>query len=225
MKKRESKLLKTLRLADDLMLLFYDYFDRDIRKLPDLEDFLYAGVESTSSYFIKKGILNPDLTFRESPQSVLRLIKKPWDKKWRFVVFDIPQENRTIRDIIRRRLKEWGFKFFQRSIWFSPLPLTNKVKQLDKHIDDTDYLTIIEGTIFRCNPQKLVEEKWEINNWKTKAQNWCSQIKNKNKLTKESQIKFWNLIESHPKVPLDLLPPNWPLKKTFEFFANKKFKI
>lgn len=225
MRKRESNLLKTIRLTEDLLLLFHDYFDKDIRKTPTIDDWLCAGLKSTKSYFIKKGVLNPDLTFKDKPESILKLIKKPWDKKWRFVVFDIPQKNRNARDLIRRRLKEWDFKFFQRSIWFSPLPITNKIKQLDKQVDDTDYLSIIEGKILRCKPQKIIQEKWKISKWENKANIWRQKAKKEDKLSEKLQLQFWDLVSEHPKVPLDLLPPAWPLKRTFKYFTKKKFKI
>jgi DNA-binding transcriptional regulator PaaX len=49
-------------------------------------------------------------------------IKKPkrWDKKWRVVIFDIPNTSRLIRDIFRRKLKEWGFHCLQQSVWITP---------------------------------------------------------------------------------------------------------
>ncbi len=225
MQKRKSKLLQTLRTAEDLMILFYDYFHTDTRKIPTLDDWLCAGVRSTKNYFIKKGVLNPDLTFKQKPESILKLIKKPWDKKWRFVVFDIPQKNKTARDLIRRRLKEWDFKFFQRSVWFSPLPLTDKIRQLDKQIDDTNYLGVIEGKILRCDPRKIIEEKWEVHQWKNKANSWKQKLKKERKLSEELQLQFWDLVSQHPKVPLDLLPSTWPLKTIFKLFAQKKLKI
>jgi len=47
---------------------------------------------------------------------------KKWDKKWRLVIFDIPQPSRLIRNIFRRKLKEWGFYRLQQSVWIIPYP-------------------------------------------------------------------------------------------------------
>jgi DNA-binding transcriptional regulator PaaX len=225
MRKRESKLLKTLRLIEDLLILSSDYFDKDIRNFPDLEDWLYAGVKSTSNYFVQKGVLNPDLSFRKKPKSVLRLIENPWDGKWRFIVYDVPQEHKVIRNLIRRRLKEWDFKLFQKSIWFSPLPLTTEILKLDKQIDDTDYLSVIEGKIHRDNPRKLIKEKWAVDQWKNNALYWMEENRKISKMDAKNQEAFWTLISEHPKIPLELLPKNWPLKDIFETFTKRKFKI
>lgn len=223
MRKRKSKLLQTLLTIEDLLLLCDDYFAKDKRKCPTMEDWLYAGVTTTTSYFIDKGVLNPDLSFREKPKSILKLIKKPWDKKWRFVVFDIPSQHNKYRDRIRNRLKEWDFKFYQRSVWFSPLELRKQIKQLDKQIGDTDYLSVIEGKIYKINPRKLIEEKWQVSNWSLQINYWIDDVVNSGELNENREENFWELIKEHPKVPLDLLPNSWPLYKAFKTFYKYKF--
>jgi len=48
--------------------------------------------------------------------------KKPkkWDKKWRVVIFDIPEEERYKRDVLRNALREFGFIKLQQSVWVYP---------------------------------------------------------------------------------------------------------
>jgi len=49
-------------------------------------------------------------------------IKKPgqWDGKWRFVMFDIPELTRYLRNNIRRKLYELGFVPIQKSVFIYP---------------------------------------------------------------------------------------------------------
>jgi DNA-binding transcriptional regulator PaaX len=49
-------------------------------------------------------------------------LKKPkkWDKKWRIVIFDIPQKRRLQRDNLRFTLKQIGFIRLQNSVWVYP---------------------------------------------------------------------------------------------------------
>jgi len=51
-------------------------------------------------------------------------IKRPnkWDKKWRMVMFDIPENKRKLRNIIRFHLKKIGFMQIQGSVWIYPYP-------------------------------------------------------------------------------------------------------
>jgi hypothetical protein len=51
-------------------------------------------------------------------------IKKPlkWDGKWRFVMFDISEEKKKIRNLLRFHLKKVGFVQVQGSVWVFPYP-------------------------------------------------------------------------------------------------------
>ena len=46
--------------------------------------------------------------------------KGKWDKKWRLLVFDIPESRRLLRDQIRSTLKQFGFYRLQDSVWVYP---------------------------------------------------------------------------------------------------------
>ncbi len=45
--------------------------------------------------------------------------EEEWDGKYRIVIFDIPEQKRVIRNLFRRRLKEWGFRRWQQSVWIT----------------------------------------------------------------------------------------------------------
>ena len=46
--------------------------------------------------------------------------KRRWDKRWRLVMFDIPQKRKTVRDRLRILMRECGFLRLQNSVWVSP---------------------------------------------------------------------------------------------------------
>lgn len=71
--------------------------------------------------------------------------KKPWDKKWRIVIYDIPENKRGIRDLFRRRLKEWGFKLWQKSTWITKKNVTEKLRRLIKQLGISDWVAVIES--------------------------------------------------------------------------------
>ncbi len=51
-----------------------------------------------------------------------KLLRTPrrWDGKWRFLIFDIAEKRRSIRDQIRRSLVNFGFYRLQDSVWVHP---------------------------------------------------------------------------------------------------------
>ena len=81
---------------------------------------------------LKRGFLKREGGFlRLTPkgQHTLRLLQarqaaqsKPrrWDRKWRVLIFDIPEYRKTLRDRIRRTLESIGFVRLQDSVWLYP---------------------------------------------------------------------------------------------------------
>lgn len=59
-------------------------------------------------------------------------LKKPnrWDKKWRIVLFDIPEINRRERDVLRDRLKNLGFYEFQKSVFAHPYDCKEEIEYI-----------------------------------------------------------------------------------------------
>lgn len=47
-------------------------------------------------------------------------LQKRWDKKWRIVIFDIPERYRKTRDRLRITLQSYGFRQLQESVWVFP---------------------------------------------------------------------------------------------------------
>ncbi len=73
--------------------------------------------------------------------------KQKWDGKWRMVIFDVLENKRQIRDLLRNRLKWLGFKELQKSVWIFPYDVRKEIEQvLDVcHIDiigDVRFLTV-----------------------------------------------------------------------------------
>jgi DNA-binding transcriptional regulator PaaX len=46
-----------------------------------------------------------------------------WDKKWRIIMFDIPEKHKTTRDYISSHLRRIGFWQLQRSVFIYPYPV------------------------------------------------------------------------------------------------------
>lgn len=47
---------------------------------------------------------------------------RPWDGKWRLVLFDVPESRMALRTKLRRRLRALHFGYLQNSVWASPDP-------------------------------------------------------------------------------------------------------
>lgn len=56
-------------------------------------------------------------------------IPKPtkWDKKWRIIIFDIPNRFNKAREALREKLKDLGFFQIQKSVWVHPYPCEDEI--------------------------------------------------------------------------------------------------
>lgn len=46
--------------------------------------------------------------------------KRRWDRRWRIVIFDIPERRKSVRSKLRRYMQEYGFVRLQDSVWVYP---------------------------------------------------------------------------------------------------------
>lgn len=53
---------------------------------------------------------------------------KEWDKKWRLVIFDIPESRRKERVALRNKLKDMEFYQCQKSVWIHPFPCLEEIE-------------------------------------------------------------------------------------------------
>lgn len=56
-------------------------------------------------------------------------IKKPksWDGKWRLIMFDIPENKKMARNVLRDKIKELGFYRLQKSVFIYPYPCEDEI--------------------------------------------------------------------------------------------------
>jgi DNA-binding transcriptional regulator PaaX len=73
-------------------------------------------------------------------------ITKPprWDKKWRIIIFDIPDKSfKRGREALRGKLKEWEFYQLQKSVWVCPWPCEDEIKVVAELYGISRYANII----------------------------------------------------------------------------------
>lgn len=64
-------------------------------------------------------------------------VKKPkvWDRKWRVVLSDIPENQKGARDALREHFKELDFVEFQKSVWVHAFDCREQVELLVEFYD------------------------------------------------------------------------------------------
>ncbi|MDF3058914.1 MAG: putative transcriptional regulator, PaaX family [Rariglobus sp.] len=70
---------------------------------------------------------------------------RPWDGRWRLVIFDVPEEEGRKRVKLRRVLKRLRFGYLQNSVWLSPDSLESHAETFAGARVDVESLTLFEG--------------------------------------------------------------------------------
>ncbi len=107
--------------------------------------------------FIQKGLMEDEICIKLTELGVKKLEEKRrnkkekallkirmgeerWDRKWRVVIFDIPETNKRIRQALRETLKVLEFWPLQKSVWISKRNVVKEFRSwvgelgLSKHI-------------------------------------------------------------------------------------------
>lgn len=70
--------------------------------------------------------------------------QKIWDRKWRIVIFDIPEnKRRSMRDAMRQKLQKIGFFQLQKSVWACPYPCEKEVQLICEVFDINPFVNIV----------------------------------------------------------------------------------
>lgn len=71
-----------------------------------------------------------------------------WDGKWRLVIFDIPESKRRLRNTLRQKLKEWGFKYWQKSLWASKKDIAEPIREFIHDLGLSDFVLVAVSNDF-----------------------------------------------------------------------------
>jgi phenylacetic acid degradation operon negative regulatory protein len=88
---------------------------------------------------------------------------RPWDGKWRMVLFDLPENERSLRDKLRKSLIGAGFGCMQRSVWIAPDPMTEMAAQLRAMVVNAAGLVLLEAS--PCGGESaadMVQAAWDF---------------------------------------------------------------
>jgi phenylacetic acid degradation operon negative regulatory protein len=70
---------------------------------------------------------------------------RPWDGRWRIVLYDVPTKHNTRRTRLRRRLRAQGFGYLQNSVWITPDPMEEEKQILGRGKINVETLILLEA--------------------------------------------------------------------------------
>lgn len=131
---------------------------REFRELQDLSDRQLRNAArhalSLKYVVIKKGrVSGVDIApegrkylGRRTKLSLTLKETKEWDRSWRIVLFDIPNEQKGRRDKFAAILKRAGFVHLQKSVFISPHPYEEEIRAVAEFLEVLEFVDVVTAT-------------------------------------------------------------------------------
>lgn len=188
-----------------------------------LRDANYAAIKNALQTARKRGWLrktrrnaNPEIT-AAGKRRLANIIphydrRRAWDGRMHVVTYDIPEKQRTDRDLLRVHLTRIGAAKLQDSVWITPY---NPVDILRSYTD-THHLsgTIIvsdmgkDGSIGDVDLPSLVGSVYKLQMLNDRYASWISEHKEK-RIDHWGVLQYLAILRDDPQLPFSLLSPWW----------------
>ncbi len=91
-------------------------------------------------------LVNDRYKVSEDANILMHTIAKEKDGVWKLVIFDIPEKQRQVRNVIRAKLVSLGFQKWQNSIWISPYTLAPEIEEELNELAKHYFIRLIKTT-------------------------------------------------------------------------------
>lgn len=185
------------------------------------------------TYIREEKILKPQIT-AEGKRRLEALVphydeKRVWDGKIYLVTYDISEEQKTDRDILRRYLRKIGCGMFQRSVWLTPYNPREVLSEFIKERKLSGAVVVSslgkDGSIGKEDLPTLLERVYHLGDLHGCYLDFISKYKDyqeKKKPFSKSKLAFdfYAILEDDPQLPFELLPHYFAGPEAYRFFQE-----
>lgn len=150
---------------------------------------------------------------------------KRWLGSWQIVVYDIPETKKVERNFLRRKLKELGFGYWQKSTWVSPFDVNRELRRFLTGHNFIGRVSVLEARqLYGITDKEVAASAWPLkllsDEYKKLITDW-KDYQNKHKtgsreLRTSAQrllMEYLEIRKTDPHLPTELLPTGWPQEK------------
>lgn len=167
---------------------------------------------------------------------MLSLATKPWDGRWRIVIFDIAEIDKNTRELLRDKLRQLGLGMLQESVWITPHDVSVDLREFLETRELGETAFVLEVTSILAGDQELLVRKiWKLDALEEayreiiedaaklkdmyvvrSGRNLQRTEGKKTKMIEEERKirqRYGETLLSDPCLPNELLPADWPAGK------------
>ncbi len=153
--------------------------------------------------------------------------ERVWDGRLYLVTYDIPEERKKDREVLRDYLKKIGCGMLQKSVFLTPY---NPKGTLENFVEERGLKASIiisdvgkDGSIGEKDIKTLVREVYHLDELSNDYSGFISEFKDTKKGTTaalKSCFAFVEILEKDPQLPFELLPDGWSGERAYRIFKN-----
>jgi phenylacetic acid degradation operon negative regulatory protein len=159
-------------------------------------------------------------------------ISQPWDGTWSLLAFSIPEDNRAVRDALRKQLRWLGFAPLYDGLWLAPRDQVGEVVALLKDLGITTATTFRATAIAGAGPDGLPQRAWDLDDLRARYEEFiefAERLHGRAMAGRMSPVEAlvartrlmdeWRAFPAlDPDLPAELLPPAWPRAAARDLF-------
>jgi len=196
----------------------------------------------------EQGLNTPHLKISKNGENLLDIHLQPerwWDRKWNgiwyLLLYDVPETDRSYRNILRQFLKKQRMGCFQKSVWITPYDIRPQYDDLDSAAAIGVFACLFEAkTVLGMPAEKVVGASWDFDRLHIIQKRFCD-VYTENleilhgsvipepemlmRLAAEEINAFRSAFSCDPLLPNQLLPRNYNGKEVYDLHKKIINKI
>ncbi|NUU23523.1 MAG: PaaX family transcriptional regulator [Streptomycetaceae bacterium] len=181
--------------------------------------------------------VNPsaDRALEQSQQRMVEFAaaERPWNGRWTTVVFSVPDEQRELRHVIRRRLRFLGYAAVYDGVWMSPHADHEQTVDILESVG-VGSATVLSSTLTYARGDGDPLKAWDLDAVSAAYTEFITEyaplldrvtrglVGSSEALVARTNVKdVWReMVSIDPELPANLLPDEWPGRQAREVFAR-----
>lgn len=153
-----------------------------------------------------------------------------WDHKWRLVMFDIPESQRSKRDKLRRALSAIGMGILQASVWISPNDIRQDIEEISLKLKLENAIKFFEVSSTPSLNQQIIDKAWNLPDINLSLEHFIKDaqraLKNMGKgngdryNSKKLIFEYATILKKDPKLPLEFVEKDELRKRARETYLK-----
>lgn len=150
--------------------------------------------------------------------------KRPWDGRFYFYSFDIPENKRKSRDTLRHELKNSSVRLVQNSLWISAYKPDSLLKEILNKFLLTSWVITFSvdkysiGPYFKSKLPEFLEKTYNLSKLDYRYKEFIKKSGGSDKLVRS--FEYLSILKDDPQLPFELEPKDFAGKKAYQIYKR-----